>query len=114
MLGHSSAAMTMDVYGHFFEDRLDEVANALDAARQAAEREAAAVALVQNPVAKALPSADVTDLTAYRTKGKRPGQRDDSRSAPGDRGPLRSLLNRGLARRNGASLFAPLASRRPR
>ena len=29
MLGHSSAAMTMDVYGHLFSDRLDEVADAL-------------------------------------------------------------------------------------
>ena len=33
MLGHSSATMTMDTYGHLFETRLDEVAEALDAAR---------------------------------------------------------------------------------
>ena len=36
MLGHSSAAMTLDVYGHLFGDRLDVVADALDAARTAA------------------------------------------------------------------------------
>lgn len=35
MLGHSSATMTMDTYGHLFSDRLDEVAQALDAARTA-------------------------------------------------------------------------------
>ena len=32
MLGHASATMTMDTYGHLFENRLDEVADALDAA----------------------------------------------------------------------------------
>lgn len=35
MLGHSSAAMTLDQYGHLFGDRLDEVADALDHARTA-------------------------------------------------------------------------------
>jgi integrase len=33
MLGHASAAMTLDQYGHLFTDRLDEVADALDTAR---------------------------------------------------------------------------------
>jgi integrase len=33
MLGHASAAMTLDQYGHLFGDRLDEVADAMDAAR---------------------------------------------------------------------------------
>jgi integrase len=36
MLGHKSAAMTLDVYGHLFPDRLDEVADALDVGRVAA------------------------------------------------------------------------------
>lgn len=36
MLGHKSAAMTLDVYGHLFPDRLDEVADALDAGRATA------------------------------------------------------------------------------
>ncbi len=36
MLGHASATMTLDTYGHLFEDRLDEVGNAMDRARTAA------------------------------------------------------------------------------
>ena len=74
MLGHSSAAMTMDVYGHLFSDRLDEVADALDTARSEAARSAAAVANAQNPVAKVLPNADVVDLAAYKAKSKTAGQ----------------------------------------
>jgi integrase len=36
MLGHKSATMTLDLYGHLFPDQLDEVADALDnAARRA-------------------------------------------------------------------------------
>ena len=35
MLGHASAAMTLDQYGHLFGDRLDLVAEAMDAARAA-------------------------------------------------------------------------------
>ena len=31
MLGHASAAMTLDVYADLFDDDLDDVANALDA-----------------------------------------------------------------------------------
>ena len=31
MLGHASAAMTLDVYGHLFEESLDQVADRLDA-----------------------------------------------------------------------------------
>lgn len=33
MLGHRDASMTLDVYGHLWPDRLDEVADAMDAAR---------------------------------------------------------------------------------
>ncbi|MFE9922277.1 tyrosine-type recombinase/integrase [Streptomyces sp. NPDC005774] len=33
MLGHKDAAMTLNVYGHLFPDRLDEVADRLDAGR---------------------------------------------------------------------------------
>ncbi len=36
MLGHKSAVMTMDQYGHLFGDRLDEVSGALDVAARAA------------------------------------------------------------------------------
>ncbi len=38
MLGHSSATMTLDTYGHLFEDRLDEVGDAMDRAREAARQ----------------------------------------------------------------------------
>ncbi|MGH3624188.1 MAG: tyrosine-type recombinase/integrase [Sciscionella sp.] len=33
MLGHADAAMTLNIYGHLFPDRLDEVAAALDTQR---------------------------------------------------------------------------------
>ena len=33
MLGHASATMTLDLYGHLYADRLDEVADRMDAAR---------------------------------------------------------------------------------
>ena len=36
MLGHKSATMTLDQYGHLFGDRLDIVADAMDAAREEA------------------------------------------------------------------------------
>ncbi len=36
MLGHKSAVMTLDQYGHLFGDRLDIVADAMDAARASA------------------------------------------------------------------------------
>ena len=36
MLGHKSATMTLDQYGHLFGDRLDIVVDAMDAARTAA------------------------------------------------------------------------------
>ncbi|SFE50098.1 Site-specific recombinase XerD [Actinopolyspora alba] len=36
MLGHKTATMTLDTYGHLFPDRLDEVADRMDAARSRA------------------------------------------------------------------------------
>ncbi|MPZ00823.1 MAG: tyrosine-type recombinase/integrase, partial [Actinophytocola sp.] len=33
MLGHADAAMTLNIYGHLFPDRLDEVAESLDVRR---------------------------------------------------------------------------------
>jgi integrase len=47
MLGHSSAAMTLDSYADLFDDDLDAVADALDAV------------VSQLDVAKVLPRADV-------------------------------------------------------
>jgi integrase len=54
MLGHSSATMTLDTYGHLFEDRLDEVATAMDAAREAAQQRRADLRALPR-VAPALP-----------------------------------------------------------
>ena len=53
MLGHKSATMTLDLYGHLFPDRLDEVADALDLAARAV-------------VAPPLPRGSVVDLDAKR------------------------------------------------
>ena len=36
MMGHKSAVMTLDQYRHLFPDRLDVVADAMDAARSSA------------------------------------------------------------------------------
>jgi hypothetical protein len=57
MLGHASATMTLDTYGHLFEDRLDEVGNAMDAARAAAVARRAALHLLPR-VAPVLPQPD--------------------------------------------------------
>jgi hypothetical protein len=53
MLGHASAAMTLDRYGHLVGDRLDEVADRMAAARAAA-------------VARVLPEARIVDLGEAR------------------------------------------------
>lgn len=36
MLGHKTASMTLDLYGHLFPDQLDDVADRLDAIGRAA------------------------------------------------------------------------------
>jgi integrase len=36
MPGHTDAAMTLNIYGHLFPDRLNEVADPLDAPRRGA------------------------------------------------------------------------------
>jgi integrase len=56
MLGHKSATMTLDLYGHLFPDRLDEVADAL--------HKAAALAVAG--VSPLCPEAQVVDLAAIR------------------------------------------------
>ncbi len=61
MLGHSSATMTLDTYRHLFEDRLDEVGDRMDAAREAAQARRSALRGVAPPdraAARALPSPD--------------------------------------------------------
>ena len=41
MLGHKSATMTLDLYGHLFPDQLDDVADRLDVIGRAAAEAAA-------------------------------------------------------------------------
>ena len=57
MLGHASATMTLDTYGHLFEDRLDEVGDALDRARTAARERRESLNLLPR-VARVLPETD--------------------------------------------------------
>jgi hypothetical protein len=94
MLGHSSATMTMDTYGHLFENRLDDVAEAMDAARSAArstaqktpdsvQRADAALAPADCRVSPVVPPTDLVDLDEVRAKGKAAGQRGFSKGAPG-------------------------------
>ncbi|HEU0240069.1 MAG TPA: tyrosine-type recombinase/integrase [Micromonosporaceae bacterium] len=56
MLGHGSATMMLDLYGHLFPDQLDEVAEAMEAARRSS-------------VSPAFPGADVIDLASARRAG---------------------------------------------
>jgi integrase len=62
MLGHKSATMTLDLYGHLFGDRLDDVADRMDAARAAA-------------VSHLFPTAEIVDLDAARREATAPGNR---------------------------------------
>jgi len=55
MLGHSSATMTLDTYGHLFENRLDEVADAMDLARTKERPEAVEIYSPFPAVARVLP-----------------------------------------------------------
>ena len=62
MLGHGSATMTLDTYGHLFEDRLDEVGDAMDRARDAARERRTRLHIVGQAdpaVAPVLPQPDV-------------------------------------------------------
>jgi integrase len=54
MLGHASATMTLDTYGHLFDDRLDEVGDAMDRARDAARMRRASAKVLPR-VAPVLP-----------------------------------------------------------
>ena len=90
MLGHASATMTMDTYGHLFENRLDEVADALDRARNQADlddepgTETADEGEILLPgVARALPEGRVIDLTRYKSRRVSAGQTGSEVGAPG-------------------------------
>jgi integrase len=58
MLGHQSATMTLDLYGHLLADQLDEVADAMNTARAAG-----AVACRPTRFVAALPVAHSVDST---------------------------------------------------
>jgi integrase len=90
MLGHASATMTMDTYGHLFENRLDEVADALDRARAQSEVDedlwtttAEDGQILCPRVSPAVPRGEVTDLTAYRSRRVSAGQTLNEEGAPG-------------------------------
>ena len=90
MLGHASATMTMDTYGHLFENRLDEVADALDRARAQSEVDedlwtttAEEGQILWPRVAPAWPEREVTDLIDYRSKRVSAGQPGSEEGAPG-------------------------------
>jgi integrase len=90
MLGHASATMTMDTYGHLFENRLDEVADALDRAREQAEidEQARPEAAVEDEiawpdVAPAWPEGQVVDLNRYRSERVSADQTRSEEGAPG-------------------------------
>jgi hypothetical protein len=112
MLGHHSATMTMDTYGHLFDSRLSEVSEALDAARssQGVTSKVGVSAPVEGgsgnvmdderatdndgltwenaesdgqSVASVLPEADIIDLEVYRRRGITAGQKAKKDGAPG-------------------------------
>lgn len=65
MVGHASASMTLDVYGHLWDDQLDEVAQKMDAfmeeerarAKREEDEEKSAALILPEPVAHGLPTA---------------------------------------------------------
>ena len=77
MLGHSSATMTLDTYGHLFDDRLDEVSDAMDRARNAARgrrTSASTVARAEPAVAPVLPHRNSADLQPWSPPSVSAGQ----------------------------------------
>jgi hypothetical protein len=90
MRGHASATMTTDTFGHLFENRLDEVADALDSARQQSEIDerlwittAEDGQILWPDVAPTWPEGEVVDLTDNRSRRVSAGQSVSEESAPG-------------------------------
>jgi hypothetical protein len=95
----------MDTYGHLFENRLDDVADALDRARAQSEideqvmSEAADEGEILWPgVAPVWPEGEVIDLTGYRSKRV---SADQTRSEEGAPGRIRTYAPASGARRKG-------------
>lgn len=54
MLGHKSATMTLDLYGHLFADQLDEVADRMDVAARASQQHLADTLLSVGTIVRSL------------------------------------------------------------
>jgi len=74
MLGHGSATMTLDTYGHLFENRLDDVADAMDAARTLERLSARHAAVTDPAVANLLPDGRTDKQLATPLKDVSAGQ----------------------------------------
>ena len=105
MLGHASATMKMDTYGHLFENRLDEVADALDRGRAQSEVDedlwktmAEEGQVLWPSEAPARPEGEVVDLTDYRSSRVSAGQTPSGEGAPGR---IRTYAPASGARRKG-------------
>ncbi|MDX6358709.1 MAG: hypothetical protein QOH37_1763 [Nocardioidaceae bacterium] len=98
MLGHSSSTMTLDTYGHLFDDRLDEVSSALNKARQSVELPERRLTqrnvrtgatrvprppATNAPVAQTLPNGGVGDRSVHRSERRTAGQNGNASGAPG-------------------------------
>jgi hypothetical protein len=57
MLGHATASMTLDLYGHLFPDQLDDVADLLDVIGRAAAKAAADFLRTNGEITPLLPEA---------------------------------------------------------
>ncbi|VXC13328.1 Site-specific integrase (modular protein) [Aeromicrobium sp. 9AM] len=116
MLGHGSATMTLDTYGHLFENRLDEVADAMDLARTT-ERAQPAVARVLPERLLALDEEDpLTSVSAGQGvffHGSPDGIRTRATALRGRRArPLHNGAMGGLATAQNPTKACPGAARR--
>ncbi len=81
MLGHGSATMTLDTYGHLFENRLDEVADAMDVARNL-ERGTTPALPAERAVAKVLPLGHSDERLSRLLEGIAAGQMPSETGTP--------------------------------
>ncbi len=72
MLGHASAAMTLDVYGHLFEDRLDEVGTAMHHVRAAAHEARSSLTMAGGVDSDAAPARPQIPTADSREKAEGP------------------------------------------
>ena len=84
MLGHASAAMTLDVYSGLFDDDLGDLADRMDAAARAAAK--ARVGAVWAP-------ASIGEPTKGKRAGQKGGPRGDRTHNPRIKSPLLCQLS---------------------